>query len=69
LIFYRGGVFALFFSRFAQKINSGVFCMKKYQKVQISIVPYANNDVLAGSNNGIYEGVSDLKSNSDWFLG
>ena len=43
--------------------------MKKYQQVQISIVPYVVHDVLAGSNNGVYEGVSDLKSNSDWFIG
>ena len=43
--------------------------MRNYQAVQLSITSLAENDVFTGSEEGVYEGVSDLNPNDrpDWF--
>ena len=41
--------------------------MKKYKKLEFFVTRFNVIDVLTESNNGVYEGVSNLDPTSDWF--
>lgn len=43
--------------------------MRNYQVVRLSITFFSEYDVFTGSEEGVYEGVSDLNPNDrpDWF--
>ena len=50
----------------------GAKIMKVYEKFELVIVDFLENDVLTASSeaettSGVYEHVSDLSSKSDWF--